>query len=151
MKRDLICTFDDVMAEVKEANEEKSACAKMNISGLVNYRSIVASFNKNEFCQFLRECFQKLSNTPKIFMMDNVRFHPSIEPSNRLYSTLFSSIEPDRASLLKLEKYYNVRHEHLLWEYVVDNNLSSFYPDIWRRLCRLDSKSNALCFKSVAA
>ncbi|KII74695.1 hypothetical protein RF11_11393 [Thelohanellus kitauei] len=56
-----------------------SVCAAMNISGLVNYRSIVASFNKNEFCQFLRECFQKLSNTPKIFVMDNVRFHHSIE------------------------------------------------------------------------
>ncbi|KII72694.1 hypothetical protein RF11_15203 [Thelohanellus kitauei] len=56
-----------------------TVCAAMNISGLVNYRIIVASFNKNEFCQFLRECFQKLSNTPKIFVMDNVRFHHSIE------------------------------------------------------------------------
>ncbi|KII62800.1 hypothetical protein RF11_08976 [Thelohanellus kitauei] len=51
----------------------------MNISGLVNYRHIVASFNKNEFCQFLRECFQKLSNTPKIFVINNVHFHHSIE------------------------------------------------------------------------
>ncbi|KII62697.1 hypothetical protein RF11_12414 [Thelohanellus kitauei] len=56
-----------------------SVRAAMNISGLVNYRIIEVSFNKNEFCQFLRECFQKLSNTPKIFVMDNVRFHHSIE------------------------------------------------------------------------
>ncbi|KII66886.1 hypothetical protein RF11_12113 [Thelohanellus kitauei] len=56
-----------------------SVSAAMNISGLMNYRSIVASFNKNGVCQFLRECFQKLSNTSKIFLMDNVRFHHSIE------------------------------------------------------------------------
>ncbi|KII74595.1 hypothetical protein RF11_04910 [Thelohanellus kitauei] len=53
--------------------------AAMNISGFMNCRSIVASFNKNEFCQFLRECFQNLSKTPKIFVMDNVHFHHSIE------------------------------------------------------------------------
>ncbi|KII74460.1 hypothetical protein RF11_04982 [Thelohanellus kitauei] len=59
MKRDLICTLDHVMAGVKEANLHiLFLWAAMNISGLVNYRSIVGSFNNNEFCQFLREAFR---------------------------------------------------------------------------------------------
>ncbi|KII63296.1 hypothetical protein RF11_04955 [Thelohanellus kitauei] len=82
-----------------------SVCVAMNISGLVNYRRIVASFNNNEFCQCLREGFQKLSNTPKIFVMDNVHFHHSTEVHEvvesqghrivfiPLYSPQFSQIE----------------------------------------------------------
>ncbi|KII69851.1 hypothetical protein RF11_13077 [Thelohanellus kitauei] len=56
-----------------------SVCASMNISGLLNYRSFVVSFNKNQMCQFFQEFFQKCSNTSKIFVMDNVHFHHSTE------------------------------------------------------------------------
>ncbi|KII66053.1 hypothetical protein RF11_10159 [Thelohanellus kitauei] len=38
-------------------------------------RRFDVSYNKSGFCEFLRDCLRKLSNNPKIFVMDSVRFH----------------------------------------------------------------------------
>ncbi|KII71163.1 hypothetical protein RF11_09183 [Thelohanellus kitauei] len=51
-----------------------SFCEAMNIAGLVNYRSIVAS-HKTELLLFLGQCMQQLSIYPPIFIMIIVRFH----------------------------------------------------------------------------
>ncbi|KII72330.1 hypothetical protein RF11_12422 [Thelohanellus kitauei] len=64
-----------VVANFKRTN--MSTCAEMKLSGIVNYRSIVVSYNKGEFCEFPRKCMVNLFNTPKIFVMDNIRFHHS--------------------------------------------------------------------------
>ncbi|KII61390.1 hypothetical protein RF11_12804 [Thelohanellus kitauei] len=56
-----------------------SVSATMNVAGLINYMNIVASYSKWEFVQFLGECLQHLSDSPKIFVLDNIRLHHSIE------------------------------------------------------------------------
>ena len=63
-----------------------SDCSAMNISGIVNYRSIVGYYNTLEFIEFLRQCLNHLSNTSKVSVMDNVRFHHSRDVCNVLES-----------------------------------------------------------------
>lgn len=56
-----------------------SVCSSMSMDGMIHYRAILSAYNTWEFIIFLEEICQRLDRTPKIFIMDNVRFHHSAE------------------------------------------------------------------------
>ncbi|KII69353.1 hypothetical protein RF11_07403 [Thelohanellus kitauei] len=90
----------------------------MNVDGLFNYRKIMAIYYKTEFGEFFVQRLQHVSDTRKIFIMDNVS--STIQKStlgiiisfakNLSSSSLFLTTEFYRAVLLEMEEHYQIQN-----------------------------------------
>ncbi|KII62249.1 hypothetical protein RF11_14251 [Thelohanellus kitauei] len=103
-------------------------CAATNVPGLIIYRIIVALYNQTEFVQLLSQGLQQLSLSSKVFVMDNVHFHHSIEKCKSIIKSGMT--------------IFNVN--------TIGHNLGSLQSDPRKRLCGLDSRIKELCIICIA-
>jgi transposase len=97
---------------VVPANRGRNISLLMIISNvqILHYKLIVGSYNSTLLMEFLEECFERrIISSSKIILMDNVKFHKTLEVKNFLLSKsiIFDYLPPYSPSLNPIEEVFS--------------------------------------------